>query len=252
MVDDPVGNAVLRFAPPPRGSIGAVVATTTFAVKAETRGPPELTFAEVKELVEEVSPALLLKFDEDDAASTGKGRYLVAKRPIKTGEVLLSEWPLFTGSTDATQSRCVYEEGFLALAALEEDEDLLHPCSSLVDCVAGVLLAKRTAAGLDCDGDETEKVEKLERCSRAQLRLRKLATLSFASVEEPVLDGLARGILGRLLPELRDLTSEEELRRIIGALCNNRFGGAESNLDVMFAGSMFEHSCTPNCFLVAQ
>merc|ERR1719265_1909484 len=32
------------------------------------------------------------------------------------------------------------------------------------------------------------------------------------------------------------------------AISSNRYSGIEGQLDLMFAGSMFEHSCAPNCF----
>jgi len=41
---------------------------------------------------------------------------------------------------------------------------------------------------------------------------------------------------------------KDELRGILHAINSNRFSGIECQLDLMFAGSMFEHSCEPNCF----
>jgi len=45
------------------------------------------------------------------------------------------------------------------------------------------------------------------------------------------------------------VTSLEELTFILQILSSNRFGHTEQSMELMFAGSMFEHSCLPNCFL---
>lgn len=237
------GATTSHFAPPPRGAaVGAAVAAAVSAAGAEAFGP-QLSFLEAKELVEATSPDVFLELDSQETSENGraaKGRFLVAKRSIAAGEVLLSEWPLFTGSMDGGQSRQVFQDSFLMQEDLEIDEDCAHPCSSLVDCIAGILRAKRTAVAVSCDQDEVE---------RAVLRLRKLSTLCHSPVEDSRLDQIVSDILVHLTPEYRELISEEDLQRIIRILSNNRFGGTESHLDVMFAGSMFEHSCAPNCFL---
>jgi len=50
------------------------------------------------------------------AAVCRKGRYLVARRALKAGEIMLSESPLFRGCTDGAQSRRAYVEDFAAPA----------------------------------------------------------------------------------------------------------------------------------------
>eukprot|EP00747_Dinoflagellata_sp_TGD_P101745 gnl/TRDRNA2_/TRDRNA2_168444_c4_seq1.p1 gnl/TRDRNA2_/TRDRNA2_168444_c4~~gnl/TRDRNA2_/TRDRNA2_168444_c4_seq1.p1 ORF type:complete len:477 (+),score=89.68 gnl/TRDRNA2_/TRDRNA2_168444_c4_seq1:110-1540(+) len=200
---------------------------------------PALTLAEVKKLVEAASTAFRLEFDDV------KGRYLVARRPLKPGDVVLSEFPIFRGCSKGHQSKKAYVEDFVALAATsaedgdEEFGDCLHPLSPLVDCVADILLEKQRAQSAESKAD----------MARAKLRLRQLCSLSRASIAESVPEGCAEDIFGRLRPELRALTSEAEVGCFLHALSSNRFATADSRLDVMFAGSMFEHSCSPNCFL---
>ncbi|CAK0797785.1 unnamed protein product [Prorocentrum cordatum] len=210
---------------------------------------PALSLAEIQRLVRAASSALRLEVDGDPG---GKGRYLVACRPLRAGEAFLSERPLFRGSTDGAQSQKVYLEDFVALAAGPKDQagdssdeegdpadDRLHPCSPLLDCVAGVLLERRRAFGGE---DEAQR-------ARALLRLRQLAALCRAESEELVPEACAADIFGVLRPEFQGLTSEDEVRDLVHAISSNRFGGGLNQLDLMFTGSMFEHSCTPNCFV---
>jgi len=210
---------------------------------------PTLSFFEVKALVEKIAPKVLLKFDGDVAtgnvASGQKGRYLVASRAIQAGEVVLSERPLFQGSTEAERSRKVYSQDFLAKLETSEDneeedfeDDCFHPRSPLVDCVAGVLLSKKNAASPE---DVSEA---------AYMRLRQLGALSRAAVKQPVPDGAAEDLFAALPSDIQALTSEEELHGILHILSSNRFGNTSAaGIDLMFAGSMFEHSCAPNCFV---
>lgn len=200
-----------------------------------------LTYEEVKRLVEAASPSIELREDPI------KGRYLVAKKPVKCGEVFLSEFPLFTGYPDAGQSKraCVQEFAELASKMLEEGtetdletEDCLHPCSPLVDCLSCILLVKRQAL----------YAEDKSTMARAKLRLRQFAALAKSSVHDPMPDDQAEELLQVFLPELRDLTDKDELLDMIHTISSNRFCGLEQQLDLMFAGSMFEHSCVPNCF----
>mmetsp|Transcript_24995 Transcript_24995/g.70234 ORF Transcript_24995/g.70234 Transcript_24995/m.70234 type:complete len:506 (+) Transcript_24995:46-1563(+) len=219
-------------------------------------GPP-LTHSEVKAQVEAASPALWLEVDQGLPGSSGpgKGRILVARWCIGVGEVLLAEWPIFQGTPSASQSRKAFEAGFVALADNVEDftdldEDCLHPCSALCDCVAGIMLAKQQALaqGVRLDSGGCGGVEAEERRERSRLRLRQLGALCRSATESPPSD-CAPSLLGVLRPDLRELTSEDELNDFLHVLSSNRFGSAGSQLDVMFAGSMFEHSCDPNCFV---
>lgn len=208
---------------------------------------PELTFLEVRQLVEAVSPAIGLEHEEEGTAENARGRFLVARRDIKAGEVFLSECPLFCGGNEGERSRKAYVEDFLALLDedpdVEEDvdfdEDCLHPRSPLTDCVAGIVRAKWEALRSE---DEQERAE-------AALRVRKLSCLCRVGLPDVVHEDCAKDCFGVLRPELREVTSEEEVHRFLVTLCSNRFGGADSKLDLMFAGSMFEHSCAPNCFV---
>eukprot|EP00930_Biecheleria_cincta_P030012 TRINITY_DN20829_c0_g1_i1.p1 TRINITY_DN20829_c0_g1~~TRINITY_DN20829_c0_g1_i1.p1 ORF type:complete len:499 (-),score=98.48 TRINITY_DN20829_c0_g1_i1:340-1836(-) len=215
---------------------------------------PALSFEDVKRAVEKTSPNLRLEFDGD--LSTGesgpgqKGRYLVARCAVKTGDVILSEIPLFHGNTDGTRSSKVYEESFLAAlhdpsGALEEDAnhftgDCFHPGSPLMDCVAGVLLSIRNASRAD---------EDKERAEAARLRLRQLGILHRAAVSEPVPEGCAQDIWGVLRPEFKALVSQDDICDILHILGSNRFNASNEDVALLFAGSMFEHSCTPNCFV---
>lgn len=207
-------------------------------------GPP-LQLAEVRRLVEAASPSIRLEGDTAPAASS-KGRYLVARRNLAAGAVVLSERPLFRGSTSASHSSEACSEAFAALADSETDdsdaawEDCLHPRSPLVDCVAAIVLAKRQALQRDAATPS----------ARASLRLRQLAALCRADVSEAAPEGAPREIFEVLRPELREITSEEELHGLLHVIGSNRFCcGDEARLNVMFAGSMFEHSCVPNCFV---
>jgi len=122
----------------------------------------------------------------------------------------------------------------------DPDEDCFHPRSPLVDCLAGILLAKRQALRGE---------DKAER-ERAASRVRQATALcNGGRLTAPVPDSWAADLLGVLRPELRELTSEDEIHGFLHTLSINRFGSADSQLDLMFAGSMFEHSCVPNCFV---
>lgn len=230
-------------------------------------------FEEVRRLVEATSPAIRLELDAapdvnisadgvavdthmggatSSTAGAGpaicrKGRYLVARRALKAGEIMLSESPLFCGRTDGAQSRRAYDEDFAApaIAAVKEgwhfdfcDEDCMHPCSPLMDCVAGMVLAK----------DQAMHAEDKAKRSRSRLRLRQLAALAHTAVPGSVPDDCSKDMYSVLRPELREITSEEEMQEWIVAITSNRFGSHDAQLDLMFAGSMFEHSCLPNCF----
>eukprot|EP00931_Biecheleriopsis_adriatica_P005303 TRINITY_DN106829_c0_g1_i1.p1 TRINITY_DN106829_c0_g1~~TRINITY_DN106829_c0_g1_i1.p1 ORF type:complete len:494 (+),score=130.32 TRINITY_DN106829_c0_g1_i1:24-1505(+) len=223
------------FNPPPRDS-GKLAFSS-----------PTLSFEEVKGLVEKAAPKLELKVDEE-SGSQKKGRYLVARCALKAGEVVLSERPLFSGSTDASRSRHVYSESFLArlqqddtseLEGEEEEEDFeddcFHPRSPLVDCVAAVLLAKKLAAEEPKGG--------------ACLRLRQFHALHRVSTSASETKECVDDLWGALRPEMQNITSAEELASILQTLSSNRFGNSASTMELMFAGSMFEHSCLPNCFV---
>mmetsp|Transcript_6926 Transcript_6926/g.12290 ORF Transcript_6926/g.12290 Transcript_6926/m.12290 type:complete len:510 (+) Transcript_6926:105-1634(+) len=215
---------------------------------------PPLTFEDVKQLVEAASPAISLQLDAPPAADPSvtavkrdsKGRYLVAARDLMPGEVILQEYPLFQGLWDGSQSRKACVEAFAALAddasqALPHAlEDSLHPCSPIVDCLSGIILCR-----LESSQAETEA----ER-ARARLKLQKLLALTTAGSLGVLPDSFPEELLSRLKPELRSLTSSEELRNMALVLLCNRFASeADAPLDLNFAGSMFEHSCSPNCFV---
>mmetsp|Transcript_65755 Transcript_65755/g.140672 ORF Transcript_65755/g.140672 Transcript_65755/m.140672 type:complete len:481 (-) Transcript_65755:49-1491(-) len=202
-------------------------------------GGPPLTFPEVQRLVEARSKAIRLECDDGT-----KGRFLVAKRRISPGEVIFTEQPLFRGKSDAACSRKAYTAEFVALTEDRHDEELeddcLHPRSPLVDCLASIILTKQRS--------ESTAEEESSR-ARARLRLRQLASLHHAEVTTPVPEGCARELRDSLRPELRELISEDEIHNILWIVGTNRFGTQHSQLDLMYAGSMFEHSCGPNCFV---
>lgn len=215
---------------------------------------PALSFEEVKRTVEKASPNLRLGFDGDlSTGATGpgkKGRYLVARCAVKTGDLILSERPLFQGDTDGTRSSKVYVESFLAdlydpAGALEEDAnhftgDCFHPGSPLMDCVAGVLLSLRNAS---CAVDDKERAD------AAKLRIRQFGILHRVAVSEPVPEGCAQDIWGVLRPEFKALVSQGDICDILHILGSNRFNASNEDVALLFAGSMFEHSCAPNCFV---
>eukprot|EP00933_Yihiella_yeosuensis_P015669 TRINITY_DN13598_c0_g1_i1.p1 TRINITY_DN13598_c0_g1~~TRINITY_DN13598_c0_g1_i1.p1 ORF type:complete len:507 (-),score=90.39 TRINITY_DN13598_c0_g1_i1:135-1655(-) len=214
-------------------------------------GLPGLSFSEVKQLVEATSSFLSLEFDGDAVSSSvgegQKGRFLVARKPLKAGDVLLSERPIFHGGIDALKSTKVYLQSFLekleeGSEVDEEDfkDDCLHPRSPLVDAIADVIQTREWS----CDA----KLEEVQR-NKATLRLRQLGSLWRAAVSEPVPEGVAQDILKILRLDLKELVTEEELQKILHIFGSNRFGSAGEQLDLMFAGSMFEHSCAPNCFV---
>lgn len=200
-------------------------------------GPP-LTFEEVKRLVEAASPAIELQLD-----SGGKGRILVARKALKSGEVLLSEHPLFCGRTSGSQSRQACKEEFASLIAEDrdaayEDEDCMHPCSPLVDCLAGILTTRSQAVHAK---DKTDR-------ARSKLKIRQFSSLARTSVAEAMSEEVAQPILDLFTPEVLGSLDKDGLFNVMRAISSNRFSGIESHLDLMFAGSMFEHSCVPNCF----
>lgn len=84
--------------------------------------------------------------------------------------------------------------------------------------------------------------------ARSSLRVRQLGALCRAHTPHPVPDGCGGEVMQLLRPEFKELTNDSEVTGFLRAVSSNRFGSAESQLDLMFAGSMFEHSCVPNCF----
>jgi hypothetical protein len=201
-----------------------------------------LTFEEVKRLVEAASPLIELQL-----ATCGKGRFLVAKKALKAGEVILSEFPLFDGSTTACQSKKACKDEVKAQInelTVEErldqfaDEDAMHPCSPLVDCIAGILLARWQA---------TNSKDKTER-ARCKLKIRQFASLARTCVSEELSEENAKTILDLFSSEMVGGLDCNGLRSLLQGISSNRFAGIDGQLDLMFAGSMFEHSCDPNCF----
>lgn len=206
----------------------------------------ELSFEEVCQTVEKESSKLKLEMDAHGEGPQCKGRYLVASCALKAGDVILSELPLFEGNTDAKKSEKVYSDAFLEkLHAKEEqqddfEEDCFHPRSPLMDCVAAVLLCKLEV--LDKEGKDSWDL--------AALNMRKFCALCRSPVQSTTdHKECVEDLWGALKPELQKVTSLEELSHIIQILSSNRFGHGGNSMQLMFAGSMFEHSCLPNCFL---
>ena len=204
----------------------------------------ELNFQEVSQMVEKISSNINLKMDQNG----GKGRYLVARGALKAGDVVVSEKPIFEGNTDAKKSQKVYSEAFLEkLATQGEDvdvddvDDCFHPRSPLMDCVAAVLLSKQLV------GDKSAEEETRQ---RAEMNLQKFCSLCKSPVSTSDYRECVEDLWGALKPELQQITSYEELSHVLQILSCNRFGG--QSVQLMFAGSMFEHSCSPNCFLGAS
>eukprot|EP00928_Gymnodinium_smaydae_P006107 TRINITY_DN12128_c0_g1_i1.p2 TRINITY_DN12128_c0_g1~~TRINITY_DN12128_c0_g1_i1.p2 ORF type:complete len:188 (-),score=34.57 TRINITY_DN12128_c0_g1_i1:681-1223(-) len=163
-----------------------------------------LSKSDVRSLVETVSSAIRL--EDDGGKNGGKGRYLVARRALRAGEVVLRERPIFAGRPDGDQSRKAFTSEFVALADKDlddvGDDDCLHPCSPLVDCVADILLAKQRALNGATDAEQ----------ARAKLRFRQLAALCRPNVPQPLPEDCAQELLAVLTPELRELTTEHEIR----------------------------------------
>mmetsp|Transcript_107341 Transcript_107341/g.256390 ORF Transcript_107341/g.256390 Transcript_107341/m.256390 type:complete len:480 (+) Transcript_107341:40-1479(+) len=203
---------------------------------------------EIQKYVGKTSKKVQLKVDGE------KGRFLRASCALKAGEVILSERPIFEGNTKGTRSQKVYCEAFLekqlsprnsskgaGLEELPEFEECFHPRSPLIDCIAGVLLCKKRA-----------KNEALEQDTReaAKIQLQKLCSLCRSTAQsEANHRDCAEDLWGALRKDFQELTSLEELTYVLQILSSNRFGYSEQSMELMFAGSMFEHSCLPNCFL---
>ena len=150
-----------------------------------------------------------------------------------------------TALTLVELTRQVYSEAFLEkLHAKEEEdfeEDCFHPRSPLMDCVAAVLL---------CKLEVLENREGKENWEQAALNLCKFCALCRSPVQSTTdHKECVEDLWGALKPDLQKITSQEELSHIIQILSSNRFGHGGSSMQLMFAGSMFEHSCMPNCFL---
>lgn len=109
-----------------------------------------------------------------------------------------------------------------------------------MDCVAAVLLCKLEV--LDKEGKDSWDL--------AALNMRKFCALCRSPVQSTTdHKECVEDLWGALKPELQKVTSLEELSHIIQILSSNRFGHGGNSMQLMFAGSMFEHSCLPNCFL---
>ncbi len=191
----------------------------------------ELTFKEISRTVDETSSKLKL-------IEGSNGLYMIAKSPLKVGELVLSEKPFFEGNVYAKHSQQVYSPAFLTQLEKIQDtdlqEDCFHPRSPLMDCVAAILLCKQV-------GDEN-----LE----AMLKLQKISALHQSPVRSTVDHGeCVEDLWGALKPEFQKTTSKEELGYILQILSANRFGQGKHSMHLLFAGSMFQHSCLPNCFL---
>ncbi|CAE7747908.1 NEIL3, partial [Symbiodinium pilosum] len=209
-----------------------------------------LAFEEVRNCVSKASRKVQLQIDADGR----KGRFLQANCALKAGEVILSERPLFEGNTLGGRSQKVYSEEFLekqlspinyakdfGMDELPDFEECFHPRSPLIDCVAGVLLCKKRARNEALNQENREA---------AKIQLNKLCSLCRSpSQEEANHRECAQDLWDALQEDFQGLTSLEELTYILQILSSNRFGYSEQSMELMFAGSMFEHSCLPNCFL---
>mmetsp|Transcript_49968 Transcript_49968/g.99219 ORF Transcript_49968/g.99219 Transcript_49968/m.99219 type:complete len:500 (+) Transcript_49968:73-1572(+) len=209
---------------------------------------PALEFNKVKELVSATSGSLRLSLDDKSstaasgALSSGKGRFLAANCAMKAGTVVLLEQPLFCGNEEGNQSRKAYIDEFFDLSEnedVENDENIAHPFSPLADCLASILLTKQRELCAEDEGDRTQ----------AMLQIQKLRSLFRIKVRDPVPEGSAVKFARVLRPELCEVTSEEEIHDFLRIIISNQFAHDNSCVDLMFAGSMFEHSCLPNCFL---
>ena len=199
----------------------------------------ELTFEDLAQMVEKASSKLSLQID--GKGKEGKGRYLVARCALKAGDVVVCEKPLFEGNTHAKKSEKVYSESFLEklhATHLEEHDvdDCFHPRSPLMDCVAAVLLCKQQAR------DATENLDRV-------VLLQKFCALCRSPSQSTDHRECVEDLWGALKPELQEMTSHDELGYILEILSGNRFGHDGQSVQLMFTGSMFEHSCLPNCFL---
>lgn len=204
----------------------------------------EWSFEDIRREVEQTSSKLKLS----DGGS--KGCSLVARCALRAGDVVLAERPFFEGNVQAKHSEQVYSQAVLAKMngkdghpdgeAAPEDfqEDCLHPRSPLMDCVAAILLCKQqlVASQGGCD-------------AKALLKLQKICALFQSPVQSTTDHREVDDLWGALKPELQKSTSREELGDILQILGGNRFGQGKRGIHLLFAGSMFEHSCLPNCFL---
>lgn len=201
------------------------------------KGCTPLILEEVKRLVESSQPAVVVSETSD------KGRVLIAKRALNSGEVVVRELPLYRGNSTSKQCKQVFNDDFMALLNAEDREeddvieDGLDPESPLMDCISSILLSKSKAMKSESKAD----------AARDTLRLRQMDTLCYTSLDS-VPDGAPDEIFECLQPEFQELTSRKEIYRMLHVLSSNRFGTRVGNLEVMFAGSLFEHSCKPNCF----
>lgn len=208
-----------------------------------------LEFDEVKEIVSSASGSLRLSLDDPcspttsgSSASSGKGRFLVANLSIKTGSIILLEQPLFCGNAEGSQSRKAYVQEFFELLESKDDDnfdEIVHPGNPLADCLASVLITKQRALHAEDEGERAQAV----------LHMQKLRSLFGVKVRDPVPEGSAMKFARVLRPELREMTSEKEIYEILQIIISNQFAHEDMHLDLMFAGSMFEHSCLPNCFI---
>lgn len=167
----------------------------------------------------------------------------MARCALKAGDVVVCETPLFEGNTHAKKSEKVYSESFLKklhATHLEEHDvdDCFHPRSPLMDCVAAVLLCKQQARD-KATGNLDQVV----------LKLQKFCALCRSPSQSTDHRECAEDLWGALKPELQEMTSRHELSYILEILSGNCFGHGGQSVQLMFTGSMFEHSCLPNCFL---
>lgn len=142
-------------------------------------------------------------------------RCLQASVSFPIGSVVLTEAALISGKIGGLYAKKVLREDVAAL----EDDDGIHANSVLVDCIGCILLhshdARRRVATLcQAETDSTEVGEEL-----------------YASLRD----------------EYKEAISLATLSSYIKSLSANCFS-ASDGVDLLFVGSMFEHSCMANVF----
>jgi len=200
---------------------------------------------------------------------SGYQRCLIATTSFASGSVIIEETPLATGHYGGPTARQVLlkELADLREEDITRDEDAVHPNSTLCDCICSVLYDERQRLlgekrneeknGEREDGEWREShggaKNSLENESRTtgaaaapmSKTMQKIATLCRDGKLENQHAGTE--LFQCLRPEFQTVCSPEVLVDVVNAIIINRFSSS-SGLDLMFYGSMLEHSCAPNIF----
>lgn len=196
----------------------------------------------------------------------GYERCLITTAPFASGTVIIEETPLATGHYGGPTARHVLLKELAELREVAtQDEDAIHPNSTLCDCICSVLYNEkmllcaltRKEQGLNGTQHEGKGTEEDEDGSRddvvtssktqpiASETMQKIATLCRAGeLENP---HAGPELFACLRPEFQQVCSPDVLIDILNAIIVNRFCST-SGVDLMFYGSMLEHSCAPNVF----